>query len=80
MSSVPIQDLKQHLSGYVDRAAAGETLVITRHNRPVATLAPHDLQHVRIGASFGKGSLEPLLRRGSRGRFLEVLAADRDAR
>jgi prevent-host-death family protein len=40
MASVGVRDLKAHLSAYVQRAAAGESIVITDHGKPVARLAP----------------------------------------
>jgi prevent-host-death family protein len=40
MSTVGLFDAKTHLSELVARAAAGEEVVITRHNKPVAKLVP----------------------------------------
>ena len=40
MASVGIRELRQHLSVYVDRVKAGETLEVTEYGRPVAVLAP----------------------------------------
>jgi prevent-host-death family protein len=39
--SVGIRDLKSRLSDYVARAAAGEEIVVTDRNRPVARLVPY---------------------------------------
>jgi prevent-host-death family protein len=39
-TSVGIRDLKDHLSEYVARVSSGETITLTRHNRPVARLVP----------------------------------------
>ena len=39
-ATVGLFDAKTHLSEYVSRAEAGEEVVITRHNRPVAKLVP----------------------------------------
>lgn len=39
-ASVRIRELRQNLSKYVKRAAAGETLRVTARGRPVAILAP----------------------------------------
>lgn len=39
-ASVRIRELRQNLSKYVKRAAAGETLRVTERGRPVAILAP----------------------------------------
>jgi len=40
MSEHSIADAKTHLSKLIDRAIAGETVVITRHGHPVAELRP----------------------------------------
>jgi prevent-host-death family protein len=37
---VGIRELKQHLSMYLDRAAAGEIIRVTDRGRPKATLGP----------------------------------------
>ncbi|WP_082619971.1 type II toxin-antitoxin system Phd/YefM family antitoxin [Terrabacter sp. Soil811] len=51
---VGIRELKSRLSEYVDRARAGETLVITDRGRPVAELRPLS----------GRRALETLLDEG----------------
>ena len=38
--SVGLFEAKTHLSDLVARAAAGETIIITKHGRPVARLVP----------------------------------------
>lgn len=40
VATVGLFDAKTHLSEYVARAEAGEEVVITRHNKPVAKLVP----------------------------------------
>ena len=40
MHSVGLFDAKTHLSEYVMRAEAGEEVIITRHNKPVAKIVP----------------------------------------
>lgn len=42
MLMVSIVDMKAKLSEYVERAAAGERIVICRHNKPIAELRPAD--------------------------------------
>jgi prevent-host-death family protein len=37
---VGVRELRQNLSVYLRRVAAGETLTVTEHRRPVAVLAP----------------------------------------
>lgn len=40
MKSVNVYDAKTHLSRLLERAEAGEEILITRHGRPVALLGP----------------------------------------
>lgn len=40
MGSRSVADAKNNLSELIDRALAGEEVVITRHGRPVAKLTP----------------------------------------
>lgn len=40
MSTYSVVDAKNHLPALIDRALAGEPVVITRHGRPVAELKP----------------------------------------
>lgn len=40
METVSVRDLRQHLSRYLRRVAAGERLVVTERRRPVAMLGP----------------------------------------
>ena len=40
MQAVGLFDAKTHFSAYVARAEAGEEVIITRHNKPVAKIVP----------------------------------------
>lgn len=40
MATIDLADAKLHLSELVDRVAAGDTIDITRHGKPIARLAP----------------------------------------
>ncbi|MFZ0430757.1 MAG: type II toxin-antitoxin system Phd/YefM family antitoxin [Acidobacteriota bacterium] len=81
MKEVSIQDLKAHLSSVVAQAEAGETIVVTRHKEPAARLVPPGaLENTHRGARVGQGSIRPLFRRASQGRYLEVLLEDRSDR
>jgi prevent-host-death family protein len=40
MTTVPLAQARQTLSGLLDRVQAGEQVVISRHGRPVARLIP----------------------------------------
>jgi prevent-host-death family protein len=77
MKQISIQDLKGQLSAVVAAAEAGATILITRHNLPVATLSPADVPRVHVGKHFGRAKLKPLLKTSTRGRYLEVLLDDR---
>lgn len=79
MKTVSIDELKRNLSALVSEAEAGARILITKHRRPVATLSAAGLEHVHIGARFGRGGLKPLLRAPTHGKYLEVLAEDRRA-
>ena len=80
MKRVSIQDLKAQLSSTVAEAEAGSTILITRHNQPVAQLCPPQPQHVHPGQSVGKIRLRSAVRRATKGRYLAVLMEDRGER
>jgi prevent-host-death family protein len=80
MDRISIQDLKARLSTAVADAESGRTIVITRHNTPVACLIPARPQHLHRGKRAGSGRLEPALKRGVKGRSLTVLLEDRGNR
>jgi len=80
MRRISVQDLKAQLSGVIAEAEGGSTLLITRHNQPVARLSPARPPDVHRGTRVGTGRLEPALKRNTRGRYLEILLEDRGAR
>jgi prevent-host-death family protein len=80
MKRISIQDLKAQLSAAVAQAQSGSTIVVTRHNEPVAQLGPARPDHVHRGARVGAGRLKPAMRRGTKGRYLAVLMEDRGDR
>ena len=79
MKRISIQDLKAQLSAAVAEAESGGTVLITRHNQPVAQLGPARSQHEHRGRSVGTGRLGPAvkLKRATKGRYLSVLLEDR---
>ena len=77
MRRISIQDLKAQLSGAMSEAESGSTIVITRHNEPVAQLSPARPHHVHRGTRVGTGRLKPAMTRGTKGRYLAVLMEDR---
>jgi prevent-host-death family protein len=80
MKLVSIQDLKAKLSALVAQAESGDTIIITRHNAPVAQLSPARTASVQRGRNVGGGRIRPALKRGTKGRYLEVLLEDRGNR
>lgn len=80
MKRISIQDLKAQLSAAVAQAQSGSTIVVTRHNEPVAQLGPARPQHVHRGTRVGTGRLKPAVRCGAKGRYLAVLMEDRGDR
>ena len=40
MTKLNVHEAKTHLSRYLDRVEAGETLILCRHNRPIAVVRP----------------------------------------
>jgi prevent-host-death family protein len=80
MKKVSIQDLKAGLSGAIAEAEAGATLLITRHNEPVAQLGPARAANTIAGKKVGTRRLKPVLKHATRGRYLAVLMDDRGDR
>ncbi|HMF93309.1 MAG TPA: type II toxin-antitoxin system Phd/YefM family antitoxin [Vicinamibacterales bacterium] len=80
MKEVSIQALKANLSAMVADAESGDTIIVTRHNTPVAQLGPARDQSLHRGRNVGRCRLKAALRRGSKGRYLEVLLEDRSNR
>ncbi len=80
MKRISIRDLKAQLSGAISEAEAGSTIVITRHNAPVAQLSPARSLHVSRGKRVGTGRIKPAMKRGTKGRYLAVLKDDRGDR
>ena len=80
MKKISIQDLKAQLSAAIAEAESGETILITRHNEPVARLVPARLQHLHRGRLFGKARIVPAVKKGTNGRYLKILVEDRSDR
>ena len=80
MKLVSIQDLKARLSAMVAAAESGATIIITRHSAPVAQLSPARTESVHRGKNVGSSRLKAALKRGRKGRYLEVLLEDRGNR
>jgi prevent-host-death family protein len=80
MKEISIQDLKARLSAAIAEAESGESILVTRHSRTVAQLGPPARAHVRRGSRVGRAGLAPAIRRGTKGRYLEILLEDRGGR
>ena len=80
MKMVSIQDLKARLSAVVAEAESGDTIIITRHNAPVAQLSPAWAPSIHRGRNVGRGRIGAAVKRGTKGRYLEVLLEDRGNR
>lgn len=57
---VGVRELKQHLSEYLDRAAAGETIQVTDRGKPKAVLGPLP-QKTNIERGIEEGWIRPAL-------------------
>lgn len=79
MKTVSMQELKRDLSALVREAERGERILVVRHGKPAAALTAAGSEHTHVGPRFGRGSLRPLLRNATRGRYLAVLLEDRRA-
>jgi prevent-host-death family protein len=80
MKEISIQDLKAGLSAAVSEAAAGQTVIVTRHGEAIAQLAPVRAPWVHRGSNVGRAKLVPALKRGTGGRSLTLLNEDRGNR
>ena len=80
MKQISIQDLKAKLSAAISEAESGNTIVITRHNEPVAKLIPAQPQYLHRGRDLGKGGIRPVLKRGKKIPYLDILLQDRGYR
>lgn len=69
MTKVGIRELKNSLSKYVQRAAAGERLLVTDHGKVVATLGPavavsDDPDMARYNELVAAGVIRPATQKG----------------
>ena len=79
MKKVSVQVLKATLSSLVAEAESGETIIVTRHNQPVAQLGP-SLPHVRRATGTSLSALKPAIKNAKRIPYMEVLLDDRGDR
>ena len=76
MKQVGVYEAKTHLPALLNEVERGETIVITRHGRPVARLAPvepagrsvaeviADIRELRKGQTLGGLSIRELIEEG----------------
>jgi len=77
MKIVPMYGLKQKLASIVAEAEAGNDVLITKHNKPVARLTRPESEHLHLGSQFGKTRLKPVVKGITAGRYLQILEEDR---
>ena len=77
MKLVTMNGLKQELASFVAEAEAGNEILITRHNKPVARLTRPGTEHLHAGPQFGKAKLKPAVKGKTAGRYLQILEEDR---
>lgn len=83
---VGVRELKEHLSEYLERAAAGEVIRVTDHGRPKAILAPlpgvsrlaEGVEGKWISPPASQAMPRPLARVPGVASVNDTLAADRD--
>ena len=78
MKSISLKLLKQSLSKYTEEAARGETIQITKHNKPFAYLLPAATPFLHAGAQVGRKPLRSIGKLASGGKYLKILKEDRD--
>ncbi len=61
---VGVAELRQNLSRFLQRAAQGERLLVTDHNRPVAELGPPPTTGATLDRLVAEGRVAPPVRRG----------------
>jgi len=62
MTKVNVHEAKTHLSKYLDRVEKGETIVLCRHNKPIAEIRPIPQERKKprvMGIDKGKFTLGP---------------------
>lgn len=62
--TVGVAELRQNLSVYLRKIAAGERFVVTDRNRPVAVLGPVPSTESRLDQLIAEGHVKPPKRRG----------------
>ena len=58
-STVGVRELKNQLSGFLDRVKAGEEITVTEHGRPIARLSAVGVDIDRMADLIESGSVRP---------------------
>jgi len=69
--NVAVRELKDHLSEYLNRASAGEEVVVTSHGKPIARLAPL-IENPSEASVLEQLRSQPWVRPGKGGAFRPV--------
>lgn len=77
MISVSIQALKSGFAAWAGMAAGGQTVQITRHNRPYLLLTGCKNAAVHYGSRAGVGELGSALKGPTHGKWRQMLDEDR---
>lgn len=77
MISVSIQALKSGFAAWAGMAAGGQTVQITKHNRPYLLLTGCRNAAVHQGSRAGTGELRSALKGPTHGKWRQVLDDDR---
>ncbi len=79
MREIQASEAKIHLAGLLDEVERGETLIITRHGRPIARIVPEvDRQQAKIDEAME--TIRSLRRRTGRIEVDELLSARDEGR
>ncbi len=62
---IGIRELRQHASRYIDEAAHGQAIDVTRHGRIVARIVPAAPENDRLAELVAAGIIEPAEESGS---------------
>lgn len=78
MKSVPLKELKENLASWAEEASKGETVQVTKYNRPYIVLSAGKTPGLYQGGKVGREVLRSVLKEATCGQWLRYLAEDRD--
>ena len=78
MKSVTLKNLKAHLSEYAEEASKGQTIYITKHQKPYILLTGAKTSTFHVGHQVGLRSLKSISKKASMGLYLKLLKEDRE--